>query len=190
MELPNDVCLLQTDQKAKCPFCKNGLGPCSECRGNGFHRGLTPQRCPRCGGSGWGDAERHQGCIRCGGRGTRRGKGLLGPPCFGCRGSGLVRCRECSGSGSIPLCRALAHFGPREYIERIADVMDGCSEADEHVIVERGWRLYNVLVSVYQFASVECAPRLPIIFPDALVEMIKAARDRIRGRETAPACQR
>jgi hypothetical protein len=84
------------------------------------------------------------------------------------------------------LCRALAHFAPAEYIGRIADVMEGCSEADEHVIIERGWRLYNVLVSVYQFASIECPARLPTVFPDVVVETIKAARDRIRAREAAP----
>jgi hypothetical protein len=108
-----------------------------------------------------------------------RGKGQTGPACHRCRGTAPV-CAECEGRGTLGICRALARFAPAEYILRIADVVEGCSGVEEYDLLERGWGLYNVLRSVYQFARLECPERLSELFPDHVICRIKTSRDRIR----------
>lgn len=137
-------------------------------------------RCVRCEGSGWYNLEKLQGCFACGGTYYERGKGRVGPRCPQCRGAGRVTCNQCRGVGAILLCRALGHYASVEYISKMARVMEACSEVEESFFLERGWRLYSVLRSVYQFAKVECPERVVEIFPELIIEVIQASRDRIQ----------
>jgi hypothetical protein len=93
-----------------------------------------------------------------------------------------MTCNECRGSGAVGMCRALSHFAPAEFIFRIADVMEGCSEVEEPFLLERGWRLYNIPRSVYEVSRLECPERVSDLFPERVIGMIEAARDRIQGR--------
>jgi hypothetical protein len=60
--------------------------------------------------------------------------------------------------------------------------MEGCSEVEEYFLLERGWRLYNVLRSVYRFARHEFPARVTELFPEHVIRMIEASTDRIRSR--------
>jgi hypothetical protein len=93
-----------------------------------------------------------------------------------------MTCSQCRGDGVILLCRAIGHYAPAEYISKVADVLEGCSEVEDSFFLERGWRLYNVLRSVYKFAIVECPERMIEMFPEHIIRVIEASRDRIQGR--------
>jgi hypothetical protein len=47
--------------------------------------------------------------------------------------------------------------------------------------LERGWRLYKVLRSVYEFAAVERPETVVEMFPEHIIQTIKTSRDRIQG---------
>ncbi len=59
--------------------------------------------------------------------------------------------------------------------------MEACSDVDDSFFLERGWRLYNVLRSAYEFTAAERPERLVEIFPDHVIQTIKSPRDRIQG---------
>lgn len=176
MEFPVDVCLLRPEDLFPCPSCDVGIAGCTACGGSGFEAGSRPERCPRCGGTGFYDAKKGQRCFGCGGR------GYLGPLCPCCEGTKRIPCVECVGTGSIPICRAIGHFATADYIDRIADVMEGCSEAEEADLVRRGERLYLVLRSVCRFVRDECPERIGTLFPESVVEKMGSTWDRIRER--------
>jgi RecJ-like exonuclease len=185
MELPVDVCVLKTDDMIECPLCEHGQVRCAECVGTGFNRSSPHQTCPRCEGSGWYNLEKLQGCFACGGTYHERGKGRVGPRCPQCQGAGRTSCNQCRGVGAILLCRALGCYASVEYISKIAAAMEACSEVEDSFFRERGWRLYNVLRSVYQFANVECQDRVVELFPEMIKKIIRESRDRIQRNFTA-----
>jgi hypothetical protein len=88
------------------------------------------------------------------------------------------------------LCEALGLFAPAEYISKIADALQGCSETEDPFLLERGWTLYNLLLSIHKCAAAESADRVAEIFPGDVVNTIHASRDCILASLNRVDCAR
>jgi hypothetical protein len=60
--------------------------------------------------------------------------------------------------------------------------MEACSEAEDDLLLKRGWTLYNVLRSIHGFAERERPERVAGIFPDPVLKTIRASTNRLQSR--------
>ncbi len=94
---PNlDIIMFREDEI--CPEC-GGTGKCSKCKGTG------EMVCPVCNGAGYyKDYDYYRGCHRCGGKGKLWVHHMEDFHKEITKGSGLVRCDKCLGTGVCPTC--------------------------------------------------------------------------------------
>lgn len=91
-----EIILLREEEL--CPEC-HGTGKCSKCNGTG------QVKCPKCDGYGFYEGSiDYYGCELCGGYGIVSHVSQINQSKYIKRGSGLVRCDSCNGTGICPTC--------------------------------------------------------------------------------------
>jgi len=153
--LPQDVCLLQTEM----------TGPCEACGTTGKTAVYRDCHCVR-----HGHVPRIQRCLFCRG--------------FGRIICAWENCWHCGGRGKIELYAIVADTRDAQYIQRIVDVMDACSEDDAEVSLERANNLYAFFWQVHARVRNRYPTRMKHFFPKRILDIVEQVKDRLVSKRS------